>query len=185
MLRYLILILSALISAICTGSISPVLTIFGVQPDILLIVMNCLLIMEKRATPVFVCGICALLLDFFYSNGFGYYSLPYVVVGIMLYLVLTKLNTDNFYVPVIVTGVTWLVKDLISALITFLQKNTFDFWYIFLRTTLPGILVNAILTIPFFFLYLWIYNFNFMHLPYDESSAAKPTTLFSIRKSKQ
>lgn len=160
-MRYIVIIAIALLSALITGGVSPQLPIFGAEPDILLVAMLAMQLREKTLTPVIVCSVSAIFIDAFYAHAIGYYSLPYAVVGVIVFAIFRK-RRMFIYAPSLICAAAWLVKDVLSAVIAFFLGNSFDFSYIFVHSTLPGMLVNAVLIFPAYLLMLLLYKNNFM-----------------------
>ncbi len=161
-MRYVVLVAITLFAAVLTGGVSPQMPIIGAEPDFLLVIMLCLQLRERTVTPVMVCAVAAIFLDAFYGTAIGYYSLPYAAVGLAVYGVFRHNEISAFYIPAGVCALAWVMKDVFTALITFLQGNTFDFFYIFVRTTLPGMLVNGLLALAVYPLTSLIYRRAFM-----------------------
>ena len=161
-MRYVILIAIALFSALITGGVSPQLAIFGAEPDLLLIVMLSMELREKTLTPAIVCSVAAIFIDAFYAPAIGYYSLPYLIIGLIVYFVFAKREVGAIIIPMIVCAASWVVKELLSAAFAFFLGNTFDFFHIFVTSTLPGIPVHAVLMIPVFLLMGLLYRSNVM-----------------------
>lgn len=179
-MRYVVLILAALLASMITGGIAPQVAILGAEPDILLIVMLAMVLCERTATPVITCSVAAIFMDAFLAPALGYYSFPYLLMGLLVYFVFRKRTIHPLFTPPVICAACWLIKDLITAFITFLMGNTFDFGYIFVHSTLPGILVNGVLILPFYLLFYWLYGFGFMR----PSSISQDSDFLSARKNR-
>ena len=181
-MRYVVLVITALLGALITGGVSPQLTILGAEPDLLLIIMLALTIRECTITPVLVCSVAAIFMDFFYAQAIGYYSFSYLLVGCIAFVCVKNMRVPQIGVPSVICGIAWLMKDLFMALLTFLLGNTFDFWYIFLHSTLPGVLVCALLMLPVYIFFHWLCSFNFMR-PHSVSIEQEfPNMIYSQKK---
>jgi len=182
-LRYVLLVLIALLGALITGGVSPQLTILGAEPDIMLIFMLALMMREKTVTPVLVCSVAAIFMDVFYGPAIGYYSFAYLLTGLITYAVIRKLTIPRFLVPSLICGAAWIFKELFMALETFLMGNTFHFFYILLHSTLPGILVNGLLMLPIYLIFYWLCSFNFMRPSSVSLEEEFPNMMYMKRKS--
>jgi len=181
-LRYVVLVFTALLGALITGGVSPQMTILGAEPDLLLIFMVALTIRECTITPALVCSVAAIFMDVFYAQAIGYYSFSYLFAGCLVFAVVRNMRVPRIGVPSVICGFVWLAKDLFMALLTFLLGNSFDFWYIFLHSTLPGILVNALLMLPIYLFFNWLCGFNFMR-PHSVSIEQEfPNMIYSQKK---
>lgn len=161
-MRYIIMILIALISAVITGGVSPQARIFGAEPDVLLAVMLAMELREKTVTPVIVFSVAAIFMDAFYAPAIGYYSFPYAAAGLLVYAVFAKKRINKFYGPAAICAAAWLFKDCLSAAVSFLMGNSFDFFHIFLTGTLPGMPVNAVIIFPVYLIMNALYKNGFM-----------------------
>ena len=160
-MRYLILTVITLIATMLTG-VFPLIPIFGVQPDLLLISMLSMLLLEKTPIPVLFTAGGALLLDVLFAPAIGYYSMPYVAVGLTVYLITKDWQENRFIVPPVLCAAAWLVKDVLTATLTFFLGNVFDFGSIFAQSTLPGMLINAVLMFAIYLSLHRLYSLMFM-----------------------
>lgn len=161
-MRYVVLVLIALLGALITGGVSPQLPILGAEPDLMLIFMLALMMREGTVTPVLVCSVAAIFMDVFYGPAIGYYSFAYLLTGLITYAFVRKMTIPRVIVPSAVCAAAWVFKELFMALETFLLGNLFDFFYIFLHSTLPGIIVHALLMLLIYLFFDWFCSFNFM-----------------------
>ena len=181
-MRYVVLVITALLGALITGGVSPQLPILGTEPDLLLIFMLALTMCECTITPVLVCSVAAIFMDFFYAQAIGYYSFPYLLTGCLVFALVRNMRIPRIGVPSLFCGAAWLIKDLLMALLTFLLGNTFDFWYIFLHSTLTGVFVNALLMLPIYLFFSWLCSYNFMR-PHSISIEQEfPNMIYSQKK---
>lgn len=184
-MRYVVLVLIALLGALITGGISPQLTILGAEPDLMLIFMLALMIRENTVTPVLVCSVAAIFMDVFYGPAIGYYSFAYLLTGLVTYAFVRRLVIPRVFVPSAVCAAAWVFKELFMALETFLLGNIFDFFYIFLHSTLPGIFVNALIMLPVYLIFYWFCGFNFMRPRSISIEEEFPTMLYLQRNSRR
>ena len=161
-MRYLVLAASALVATVFTGAVFTQLEIFGLQLDLILAAMVVMILLERTLTPMFYMAGGAIMLDMMFGSAFGFYTIPYLIVGVVVYLFAYKVGESKFYLAPIVGGVAWFIKDLASAVISIMIGNKFDFNQLFLSNTLLGIPFAAILTLLLYFLYDRIYRNSFM-----------------------
>ncbi len=161
-MRYVVMIGIALFAALITGGVSPQIPILGAEPDIVLVAMLAMELREKTATPIIVFSVAAVFIDAFYAPALGYYSCPYAVVGLIVFAIFAKKRINRFYGPAAICAAAWFVKDILSAILSFFLGNSFDFFHIFVNSTLPGMLVNAVLIFPVYLLFDMLYRHSFM-----------------------
>ena len=180
-MRYIVLVAIALLGAFITGGVAPQLPILGAEPDLMLILMLALTLREHTVTPVLVCSVAAIFMDVFFAPALGYYSFPYLLIGAVVFLVTRNMQVPRVVVPSVICAAAWVLKELFTALLTFLMGHVFDFWYIFLHSTLPGVLVCAVLMFPIYLLINWLCGFNFMRPRSISIEEEFPHMLYSRR----
>lgn len=145
-----------------TGTVFPYSPIFGFQPDILLVIMLSVILIEQSAVVIIMTAIAAIGMDIIFVGSLGFYSFPYVFVGLVAYFIFVNREYNKVLIPPIVAAAAWLVKDSISGIISVMKGNKVDVFETLIGSTFPGIVINAILM---FFVYLalrWLYSFAFM-----------------------
>ena len=86
-MRYVVLFVMAMLSVILQCSVFTTMPLFGVQLDLVLLLMAGLIMAEKTMTPLYYFVLCALYMDVLFAEAIGYYTLPYAVAGLFVYLV--------------------------------------------------------------------------------------------------
>lgn len=161
-MRYIVLSLTSLLCALLTGAVFTQVQIFGIQPDIILAVLIAMVLLEKTMTPVFYMVGGAVVLDVLFAPGVGFYSLPYLIAGLLVYLFSIRRDVSKWYIAAAAGGILWVVKDLCTILFSVLLGNSFDIGKNLLHSTLPGILVAALLTYLVYLGFSKLYMYNFL-----------------------
>lgn len=157
-MRLLVFFISSVIGGIVTAGIAPQAQIFGLQPDLLLIVMLSCVILDETPVPIIFTCITTIVIDMFYTGAIGVYTIPYAVVLFLALGILKGRKRDRVVVPVAACAAAWLVKDLLNAATVFLNGNVFNFWKIFISLTLPETLLNCIIMLAVFQIYYAIFE---------------------------
>ena len=157
-MRLIVFIISSIIGGILTAGVAPQAEIFGLQADMLLVLTLCCVMIDESPLPVVPTAVVAVIMDLFYTGTVGVYSVPYVLVCLIVAWVMKGRKKDRILAPVIVCAAAWIVKDVINALSVFLDGNTFDFWKGFFTGTLPETLLNCLLMIGAYQLYWYIFS---------------------------
>ena len=173
-MRYLVFIISSLLGGILTGGVLPNAEIFGLQPDILLILTLCCVLLDETPVPVVFMSIITVFMDIFYTGSVGTYTAPYAIVTLIALWVMKSRKKDRIVVPVVVCAVSWLIKDLLCAFTVFLGGNTFEFGRLFLENTLPETLFNCILMLIIYQLYFKIFEKRSIKINRLNSYVEKP-----------
>ena len=173
-MRYLIFIISSIIGGIATAGILPNAEIFGLQPDILLVLTLCCVLLEETPMPIVFTSIVTVFMDLFYTGSIGTYTAPYAIVCLLTMWIMHGRKKDRIVVPVAVCAVAWLIKDLLTAFTVFLGGNLFEFGKLFLENTLPETLFNCILMLFVYQLYFKIFERRSIKINRLNSYVEKP-----------
>lgn len=162
-MKYAVYIISSILGGILTASVFPQANILGLEPDLLLVFTLCLVMITDSPVPVIFTGVTALFIDMFYLGNVGTYTLPYIIVSLAVMWIWHGRNKDRILSPVLTCAAAWIVKDCLTALMVFLNGNTFDFGKLFLTNTLPETLINCVLMLGFYQIYMLIFEGKVTH----------------------
>ncbi len=160
-MRYAVFLLATLISAIFSCAVFPRAPILGVQPDLCLAFMLSMVFLEKTLTPVFYLSASGLMMDIFFSRAFGFYTLPYLIIGVLAYRFIWS-REAGLMGTAAVGMLAWLVRDIIGLLFCWLIDYPVDIAGRYLSSTLPGIPIAGLCTLLAFLLMEKLYKNNFM-----------------------
>ena len=162
-MRYVVLFVMAMLSVILQCSVFTTMPLFGVQLDLVLLLMAGLIMAEKTMTPLYYFVLCVLYMDVLFAEAIGYYTLPYAVAGLFVYLVARRVGSQfKLWLAPLLTGLAWIVKELVGAFIAACFGYRFDFLSIFLSNTLLGALIMAALGFLVYLLMRKLCSANFM-----------------------
>ena len=113
-MRYLLLGGVSVLSMILTACVSPQVSIFGAQMDMLLAVLLGMVAWEQTMTPVFYVTLAAMWMDAFFAKALGFYALQYLLVGMGLCLFLKDRRLDIVGVMLTAAG-AWVLRASSSA----------------------------------------------------------------------
>lgn len=172
-MRYVILFAIAIINIIFTGAVFTNINIFGIAPDIIICTVASMIILEKRLTGAYIGLFCGLMLDIMFTGAIGFYSIPYFAAGAAAYFVSIRLNyIDKFIVPCCFAAAATLLKEFISAILSYTLSNNFLFWHKLIRYMLPEALFSGVFMLLIFFLFIRIYR----------SGSVRPTNLDDLKR---
>ena len=121
-MRYLFLGGVSLLSMILTACVSPQVSIFGAQMDMLLAVLFGMIAWEQTMTPVFYVTLAAVWMDAFFAKALGFYALQYLLVGLAAYLFLRDRRLDLVGVLLASAG-AWALREVLGVTITRLRED--------------------------------------------------------------
>ena len=154
-MRYLILFGVTIVNLIFMGAVFPNINIAGIAPDFIICTIVSIAIIEKNMTGAVLGLICGLTLDLLFSGAFGFFSIPYLATGAIIYYVCTKITyIDNYIVPFSLAVGAYLIKELLFGLLVYMMGINYSLSHIFIRYILP----EAFLTGSFMFLIHFIFK---------------------------
>lgn len=158
-MRYLILFAVAVINIIFTGAVFPNINISGIAPDIIICTISAIVIIEKRMTGAVMGLFCGLMLDIIFTGIIGFYSIPYFATGAAAFFVSARLSyIDRYVVPCCFAAAALLLKELISAILSYMLGSHFLFWHKFVRYMLPEALFTGIFMLLIYYLFRRLYR---------------------------
>lgn len=161
-MRYIVLFLLTLFFALFNTSFITYIGILSVLPDIFLIYVVCIGLLEGKITAGIVGLLGGLFIDTTAGSVLGLYSFVYVVVGIMSGIKLRDFSNENVIRPAIYAAAATVISAILIMLITMISGTHVSFFYCLVRYYLPAVLYNVIIMELVFFLLRHLYNRNFM-----------------------
>ena len=145
-MRYLFLGGVSLLSMILTACVSPQVSIFCAQMDMLLAVLFGMVAWEQTMTPVFYVTLAAVWMDAFFAKALGFYALQDLLVGLAAYLFLRDRRLDLVGVLLASAG-AWVLREVLGVVLCFLMDAPVGLWNRLWHSTLPGMLPQALLSL--------------------------------------
>jgi rod shape-determining protein MreD len=162
-MRYLFFTVVTIVCWIFTGAVFPNLNIAGIYPDIIIISIVSIAILERSMAGAVLGLVCGLMLDVFFSSGIGGLAIPYLIVGAAMFFVMKNLRyIDRFLLPALFAIGAYLIKEFISALIAYMMGVEFEFWHMVARIILPRAVFTGVLMLLVHMLFTRIYRASSM-----------------------
>lgn len=136
--------------------IAPHVAIFGVTPNLLLLVVITLAFVEGSSAGATVGFIAGLLMDLLSSGPIGGWALVMSVVGYLSGSLRRNLFAEGWLAPVTVGVITALVADFAYLLVVTVIGVGPAFWSALGRLVLPRAVYNAVLVM---LVYPWLARF--------------------------
>jgi len=86
-MRFIIMAVIVLVSVLLVCAVFTQINIYEIAPDTILLSMLAMVLIENTLIPVLFTAGGALLMDMLFAKGLGFYTLPYVIVGLIVYLI--------------------------------------------------------------------------------------------------
>lgn len=151
-----------LVSTLLTSAVFPVMNLWGIVPDLLLICMVSMLLLERTAMPILFTAAGLLLMDALFAPAMGYYTIPYVVIGLIVYAVVYKRYIDQTFLPAVILAAAFFLKEVLTAALSAFLGYEIRFGYVLVRFVLPEMLLNAVLMFILYHVFRRLYRCSFM-----------------------
>lgn len=127
----------------------------GITPNLLIVLTASFGFMKGEKTGMFIGFVCGLLMDIFFSEYMGLYSLVYLYIGFFNGKFKKIFFPDDIKLPITLIIFSDLVYGLMCYF-SFLLRGKFHFGYYFIHIVLPEIVYTIIITIALYPLILII-----------------------------
>ncbi len=157
MKRFIVSALLILFCFLLQCTVFHALAFGGIVPNLLIVLTASFGFMRGEKTGLLIGFFCGLLVDIFFGNSIGFYSLLYMYIGYMNGKFSAIFYPEDIKLPIILILGSDCFYGLISYVILFLLRSRFDFGYYFAHIILPEIVYTIVVTI---FLYPLILGIN-------------------------
>ena len=137
------------------SSVFTQLDLGGITPNLLIVLTASFGFMRGEKEGMFIGFICGLLMDIFFAEYMGLYSLVYLNIGFFNGKFKKIFFPDDIKLPISLIVVSDLVYGL-ACYISFLLRGKFHFGYYFIHIVLPEVVYTIIITIALYPLILII-----------------------------
>ena len=128
----------------------------GIVPNMLIVLTASFGFMRGEKTGLLIGFFCGLLVDIFFGNSIGFYSLLYMYIGYMNGKFSAVFYPEDIKLPIALIIGSDCLYGLVCYVILFLLRGRFDFSYYFMHIILPEIVYTIVVTIFLYPLILWI-----------------------------
>ncbi|MBQ6638216.1 MAG: rod shape-determining protein MreD [Lachnospiraceae bacterium] len=135
------------------------LTIVGVMPNILIILICVTGFMQGDKTACILGFFAGLLVDLFSFRIIGFHALLYCVLGFVTGQFHNTFYPEDFKLPLLVITGGDLGCSLLTYFFTYLFRSRFHFGFYFLNVTLPELAYTLFVGLLIYPLFLLLYRF--------------------------
>lgn len=128
----------------------------GIVPNLLIVLTASFGFMRGEKTGLLIGFFCGLLVDIFFGNSIGFYSLLYMYIGYANGKFSAIFYPQDIKLPIALILGSDFFYGLVCYVILFLLRSRFDFRYYFMNIILPEIVYTIVVTIFLYPLILWI-----------------------------
>lgn len=146
MLRKVIVTLIIFVGFILQSSIFKHISLGGIVPNILLIITATFGFMRGQNEGMAVGFFCGLLVDIFFGNLFGFFTLLYVFLGYLNGFFKDIFYPEDIKLPLLLITVSELVYNLLYYIFRFLLRGRIKLGYYFIHVILPELVYTVLVT---------------------------------------
>lgn len=147
-----------IISFLLQGSVFSRIPLGGIVPNILIIITSCFGFMRGRNEGMLIGFFSGLILDIFFGDIIGFYSLVYLVIGYLNGLFRSIFYREDIKLPMILITASELAYCFLCYIFLFLLRGKLHLGYYFVHIFLPEIAYTILATIALYKPILWVNN---------------------------
>ena len=121
-----------------------------VAPNLLIVVTSSFGFMRGKTDGLLTGLIAGMLIDLFYSEFFGFYTLLYMYIGYVNGFFKNMFFDDDIKLPMILITGSDFVYGCIIYVFSFLLRGRFDALYYFKSVIFPEVIYTAVITLFFY-----------------------------------
>lgn len=132
------------------------LSFASISPNLLIVVVSSFGFMRGRKEGMWIGLFCGLLLDIFFGDVFGFYTIVYMVIGYINGMFRKIFYPDDIKLPMMLIMGSDLVLGLIMYLLRFLPRKKVHFGYYLGHIIIPEMVYTLVITLGLYFILLKI-----------------------------
>ena len=149
-MRNLVIGLFVFLSFVFQTTILQYISIFGVVPNICLVIIICLSLLKGSNKGAAVGIAIGFLYDIMFSSVLGVTALIYFFIGYFSGMFNKKVFTSTTLTPFVFTAIATVVFNLYQIMCFYLSNSKFDYFELFGEIVLVEIIYNSIVSIFIF-----------------------------------
>lgn len=156
MRRKLIIALIIFICFLLQTTVFQTLSLGGIAPNLMVIVVAAFGFMRGRKEGLFVGLFCGLLVDIFCGSYIGIYALIYMYIGYINGVFQKHFYPDDIKLPMIMISASDLVANLATFVVYFLVRGKMHIFYYLRAIILPELIYTMVVAILLYFVLMKI-----------------------------
>ncbi|MEE0418551.1 MAG: rod shape-determining protein MreD [Lachnospiraceae bacterium] len=146
MKRRIVMIILVLLCFLLQSTVMPAISIASIAPNCLLILTVSFALMRGKKEGMFVGFFGGLLIDLFFGNVLGFYTLLYTYVGYVNGFCYHIFYDDDIKMPILLIAASNLACSILTYVFQFLLRGRIDFFFYLKRIIIPEVIYTMILT---------------------------------------
>lgn len=149
-----------IISFLLQTSIFPFFPFFGAVPNIILLLVVSIAIINGSIPAMLAGFLCGLLIDLMYGGALGVYAFFYMFLGYINGYFHVLFFAEASFLPLIIVFVNDCIYHILTYLIFFLPQRKWNFFFYLRKNILPELIYTVIISLIMyqivFRIYQWI-----------------------------
>lgn len=126
----------------------------NVSPNLLIVVTAALGFMRGKKEGMYVGVACGLLIDLFYGEVLGFYTMLYAIAGYVNGTFRKEFFPEDIRLPMVLISGSDISINMMIYLVMFLFRGRFQFGYFALNIMMPEMVYTLLISIPLYFIIL-------------------------------
>ena len=156
MIRKVTIFFIIVICFLLQSTVFQALSFASISPNLLIVVVSSFGFMQGRKEGMWIGLFCGLLLDIFFGDVFGFYTIVYMVIGYINGMFRKIFYPDDIKLPMMLILGSDLVLGLIMYLLRFLSRKKVHFGYYLGHIIIPEMVYTLVITLGLYFILLKI-----------------------------
>lgn len=157
-MRYFVITIIGIVSFLIQSTILQHVRIFGVIPNISLIIIVCLSLLAGKKTGSILGLVLGFLQDIVFFDVIGVHALIYFIISYLIGLTDKKVFKENLFLPFIFTIMATFVFHVIYFVFMYFSSINIDFTKLITNIVVLESIFNSLLSIIFYKQFLKLYR---------------------------
>lgn len=156
--KIIIIGILVIISFLLQTSVFPFFTLFGTVPNIILLLVVSIAVMNGSTSAMIVGFICGLLIDIMYGGVLGVYAFFYMFLGYINGYFHVLFFAEASFLPLILVFINDFIYNILVYLIFFLPQKKWNFFFYLKKNILPELIYTTVISLIMYQIFLKIYE---------------------------
>lgn len=156
--KIIIIGILVIISFLLQTSVFPFFTLFGTVPNIILLLVVSIAVMNGSTSAMIVGFICGLLIDIMYGGVVGVYAFFYMFLGYINGYFHVLFFAEASFLPLILVFINDFIYNILIYLIFFLPQKKWNFLFYLKKNILPELIYTTVISLIMYQIFLKTYE---------------------------
>lgn len=156
MIRKIVTVLLVAVCFVLQSTIFQELSLGSISPNILIVLTSSFGFMRGKKEGMFIGFLSGLLIDIFFGNFIGFYTLVYMYIGYINGFFSKMFFDEDIKLPLVLITLSDFFYGLVIYFFLFLMRNRYDFVYYLLNIIIPEVVYTVVVTVVLYQIVLWM-----------------------------